>query len=70
MFIFDDILEWLPGKLIFGAADLMEFIDATGNGLDEEREKRSALRDKMHRYQDGNSCRRILEAVGIIEETK
>ena len=48
----------------------MEFIDATGNGLDEEREKRSALRDKMHRYQDGNSCRRILEAVGIIEETK
>lgn len=34
-------------------------------GKDSTSEKRKRLIKKMHSHQDGNNCKRILEAVGI-----
>lgn len=64
-FVFDNICEWLPGKEIRNYDDMCEFVDMISAGEDYDREKRRSLRAKMHKYNDGNSCRRIIEALGI-----
>lgn len=64
-FVFDNIREWLPGKEIWNYKNMCEFIDMVALGEDDDREKRRSLRAKMHKYNDGNSCKRIIEALGI-----
>lgn len=65
-YIFEDIFRWLPGKKVFDIDGFYEFIEEIGAGRDEMKEERAELREKMHRYQDGNSSRRILEALKIL----
>lgn len=65
-FIFENIQDWLPGRLVRDAEGLLAFIGEIGEGTDSTGGKRKALRAKMHRYGDGNNCRRILESLGVV----
>lgn len=66
--IFENIEEWLPGKLVFHKTDLVDFIKEIGTDQDTVKSKRTELLKKMHRYRDANSCKRILQTLKIIEE--
>lgn len=65
-FVFDNIRDWLPGREIFTFEDVCTFVEETGKHCDPTAEKRRRLRKKMHKYRDDQSCRRILEALGIL----
>lgn len=64
-FIFHPIRDWLPGAEIDSPEDLFDFLKEVADDIDSTGEKRRRLRQKMYKYQDGNSCRRILDALGI-----
>ncbi len=66
-FVFDNIRDWLPGQEIFTFEDVCAFIGEIDRHCDSTAEKRKRLREKMHMYHDDHSCRRILEAIGILE---
>lgn len=66
-FVFDNIRDWLPGREIFTFEDVCAFVGEIGRRCDITAEKRRSLREKMHKYQDDQSCRRILEALGVLE---
>ena len=63
--VVEDIKEHLPGKEIFSVDERWEFIREISEGVDSTREKRRKLTAVMHKYQDDNSCRRIVEALKI-----
>lgn len=69
-FIFNNILEWLPGKCIFEKEDFIAFIEEIALGQDSHRQKRRQLRSRLHQYSDRNNCKRIVEALGICETIK
>ena len=64
-FVFPDIKEWLPGKELFSFEDFCSFIEEIGADVDSTRAKRQRLKEKMHRYGDGNNCKRIAETLGV-----
>lgn len=64
-FVFHPIRDWLPGAEIESPEDLFDFLEEVANDIDSTGEKRRRLRQKMHKYQDGGNCRRILDALGI-----
>lgn len=64
-FLFEPIRDWLPGVELDSFADMLEFVQEVSAGVDSSREKRHKLREMMHRYSDGGSCARILNALGI-----
>ncbi len=64
-FVFPNIREWLPGKELFSFEDFCSFVREIGADVDSTREKRKMLKEKMHRYGDGNNCKRIVEALRI-----
>lgn len=64
-FIFDNILEWLPGKFITSVSELIHFIDEIVRGVDSSLIKRKKLMNLMHKNMTGSNCKRILEALGI-----
>ena len=64
-FIFDNIHEWLPGEEIFSFENLHQFIKEIAETKDYGMDKRHRLAKKMHAYFDGNSCKRIVEMLGI-----
>lgn len=64
-FVFPDIKEWLPGKELFSFEDFCCFVREIGEDVDSTGDKRKALKKKMHRYGDGNNCKRIVEMLGL-----
>jgi len=64
-FVFDNIRDWLPGKEIYHFKDFMTYLDEIAKSKDSTKQKREDLRNKMHLYQDGNSCQRVLDALHI-----
>lgn len=64
-FVFENIREWLPGKEIFCFEDMCKFVKEVADRQDATMQKRRALKQKMHRFGDDQSCRRILEALQI-----
>lgn len=64
-FVFENIKEQLPGKELYSFDDLCTFIREIGEGVDSTMEKRRELTSVMHKYQDDNNCRRIVEALRI-----
>lgn len=64
-FIFENIHDYLPGKEIYNFDDFVDFIKEVGEGTDSTAEKRRRICKLMHTHQDGNNCKRILEAVGL-----
>lgn len=64
-FVFDNIREWLPGAEIFAFEDICDFVKEVAAGQDLTAQKRHMLKEKMHCFDDDQSCRRILEALQI-----
>lgn len=64
-FVFDPIKDWLPGKALYTFDQFCAFLEEVAAGEDSTRDRRKMLTDKMHKYHDGNSCKRILEALKI-----
>lgn len=69
-FVFDNIKNWLPGAEVYSFEDFCEFVSDVAAGIDNTAEKRYDLRDKMHKYHDDQSCRRILQALRIAKWNK
>ena len=64
-FVFDPIQDWLPGKAIYTFDQFCVFLEEVAAGEDSTRNKRRMLTDKMHKYHDENSRKRILEALKV-----
>lgn len=64
-FIFDNILDWLPGKCIFEKQGLINFIKEIALQQDTYKQKRQQLRRILHENTDDSNCRRIVEILGI-----
>lgn len=64
-FVFDPIQDWLPGKALYTFNQFCAFLEEVAAGEDSTKNKRRMLTDKMHKYHDGNSCKRILEALKV-----
>lgn len=64
-FSIDDPAQYFPGYHVFNKPQLIEAISKTIDGEDPYIEKRHALLSIMHKYQDGNSCKRIAEYIGL-----
>ena len=64
-FVFDNIREWLPGKEIYSFDNFCEFIQEVSDGVDETQDKRQRLTDKMHKFKDNQSCKRIVDVLGL-----
>lgn len=64
-FLFNPIEEWLPGDIIFCCDEFKEFLINVSKGLDTSREKRHQRFSEIHSFNDGNSRKRILDAVGV-----
>lgn len=64
-FVFDNILEWLPGDELYNFENFCGFIDRVYRGEDDKAEKRRRLTGIMHKFHDNENCRRIVEALKI-----
>ena len=64
-FIFDNVMDWMPGKLIYSFDQFCDFLEEIAAEKDSTKDKRRRLADKMHKYHDNNNCKRIAETLGI-----
>lgn len=64
-FVFDNLHEYLPGVELYNFEDMKSFLSNVAQDMDPSEEKRHKLFPLMHSHQDGNSCKRILELVGL-----
>lgn len=64
-FVFDNILDWLPGKEIYNFNDFCDYVEEIHNGTDSTKDKRHLLCSKMLKYTDNQNCARILKALSI-----
>lgn len=64
-FVFEPIRDWLPGAEIRSFSDFLAYIKEIAGGIDSMASKRRAISEKMHSFHDDQSCRRLIEALGI-----
>ena len=64
-FVFDNILDWLPGDELYDFDEFCAFLDMVYRQEDYGIDKRHKLMKVMHRYNDNGSCKRIVEALKI-----
>lgn len=64
-FIFENAQLYMPGYKMFKKHDLFDFLALIGAGIDEYKEERKAICDRIHQYKDGNNCKRCLELSDI-----
>ena len=64
----EELRNWLPGEEIYDYDDFVSFIKDVKGGRDNSREKRHRLMPFFHKYTDGNSCERVLKALGITKD--
>lgn len=64
-FIVDDPLTLMPGNKIYTTNDLYEFIEEIDSGVDKYQAQRKEVFDKFFKYHDGDSCKRLVEHMGI-----
>lgn len=65
-FVFENIQDWLPGMELYSFRDFLQFIKELQMGMDSTAGKRRKIRKKMHKYEDGKSCERIVRQLGIV----
>lgn len=63
--IVDNYYDFIAGNEIRKLVDLYNFIDDIYEGKDEYKEKRKELFDKVFKYHDGNSCKRIVKLLQL-----
>jgi CDP-glycerol glycerophosphotransferase (TagB/SpsB family) len=61
----DNPLSFMPGHHIISFDDLIAFFTDIGKGFDTYKEYRHSVNDCLNHFQDGNNCKRVLDAVGI-----
>ena len=66
-FYWDNIEDYLPGKLIYNEIDFEEFLEEVNIGKDRSLVKRCKLFDEFHRYKDEYNSKRIVETLGVLE---
>lgn len=64
-FVLNPIREWIPGEKIISFEDYIRFLQNVAEGKDTAKEVRRELAGKLHDFHDGNSCQRIIDAVGL-----
>ena len=60
-FAMEDPENYMPGPRLSTLEDLLQFIDQVIAGEDSYEPMRKQVRDRVHRYQDNQNCRRFLE---------
>lgn len=61
--LFDDMESNIPGEYIYTYIDLLNFFDNVSTGNDLKYEERKEKINLYHRYNDGNSAKRVIELV-------
>ena len=64
-FVMDNVKDYLPGEELYNFEDFKQFIQNVVDGKDLQREKRQRLNKLYHNFFDGQSSRRVIEALGI-----
>lgn len=64
-FVFENPKDYMPGEIIKSKVDMYHFLSDIYKGIDKYKDKREQVRDLVHKYQDGNNCKRILQRFGI-----
>lgn len=64
-FIFDHIRDWIPGMEITSVEDFVSFVTEWEKLPEYDSERIGGIADKLQVYHDGNSCRRIVDKLGI-----
>lgn len=64
-FVFEDYQKYMPGMVIKNQNQFYTFLDSILAGNDQYKEHRLYTLNKVHKYQDGNNCKRALELSGI-----
>ncbi|MDE7247908.1 MAG: CDP-glycerol glycerophosphotransferase family protein, partial [Lachnospiraceae bacterium] len=64
-FVFENIRDQLPGKELYSFDNMCTFVREIGEGVDSTQKKRRELTTEMHKYQDDNNCKRIVEVLQI-----
>lgn len=60
-FVFDDPLEYMPGKHIYSLAELQEFIEEVVQGQDIYFQERQKIKEIMHHKNVGSYCEKLLK---------
>lgn len=66
-FVVEDIDSLLAGPKIFNYDDLIDFISKVVNNKDEYKKTRLNVKNFIYKYNDGNSCKRIADFMGLIK---
>ncbi|GEP65540.1 hypothetical protein CBE01nite_33080 [Clostridium beijerinckii] len=61
----DNVEDYLVGDKIFTFNDMIKFIENVASNNDVFKDRRSKLIKWLYKYQDGNSCRRLVEFMGL-----
>lgn len=64
-FSIDDPAQFFPGHHVYNKEQLFEAISDIAEGKDLYKGERNKLLPIMHKYQDGNSCKRIIDYIGL-----
>lgn len=64
-FVFENVYEYMPGKIIKNQEDFYDFLNDFAKGIDSYYEERIRIKNIIHRYQDTNACNRLLNISGI-----
>lgn len=57
-FVFDNILDYMPGEKIYSFDELKTFFDHLHKGQDDYSEKRKKVNDLVNHWQDAGNCER------------
>ncbi len=60
--IFDNPFEYMPGSVLATLDDIEKFINNVKNNVDNFKKDREDVNNKVNKYKDGNSAKRIAEA--------
>lgn len=63
----DNAIELMPGDHVYTVDELEKSVDKVLNKVDDHKEERNKLLNGFHRYQDGNSSKRILDYLNILK---
>lgn len=64
-FVFDDPIKYMPGNIIVDQKGFYQFIDEIYRGIDTHKIEREKVCNEIHLYQDGDACKRVVEASGM-----
>lgn len=64
-FVFDNILDWIPGEEIWNEGDFFAFIEEISEGKDVLCNKRSAIKKEIHTFFDDGCCERVVKILEI-----